>query len=349
MNVIILPAKLRLIKFVVLAALLLAVLTTCERPERIVKVITLDAVTGDITYTTATLKGEISDIGNEPIDDHGIFVSVNPTPILSNSLYEPLGSVSKKGSFQFQYTGLEKNTLYYYRAVAFVSSQPVYGNTLNFRTKDTQTAVVTAGTVSSVSMSSATLNGEVTSDGGESSTKRGICWGTASNPTITNCLDTTVNGSGTGIFTGTMNGLAAGTQYYVRTYATNSKGTIYNSADIVFKTHDYPEVTTTAVTNITGTGATSGGEVTDDGEVSVTARGVCWNTTTGPTVALPTKTIDGSGKGVFPSTITGLNPGTLYYVRAYATNQYGTSYGSELPFTAAKAPLATTNPATLIR
>jgi uncharacterized protein (TIGR02145 family) len=145
-----------------------------------------------------------------------------------------------------------------------------------------------------------------------------------------------------------MEGLAAGTRYYARTYATNSKGTTYNSADVVFKTHNLPSVTTTEVTNITGTGASSGGNVTDDGEVNVTARGVCWSTTTGPTVALTTKTTNGSGKGIFSSTITGLSSGTPYFIRAYATNQYGTSYGAEIPFTAAKAPLATTNPATLI-
>jgi len=91
---------------------------------------------------------------------------------------------------------------------------------------------------------------------------------------------------------------------------------------------------TTAATSITASSATSGGNVTaDGGGASVTARGVCWSTTTGPTIALSTKTSDGSGTGVFTSSITGLTAVTLYYVRAYATNFSGTSYGAEVSFT----------------
>lgn len=63
------------------------------------------------------------------------------------------------------------------------------------------------------------------------------------------------------------------------------------------------------------------------------SAGVCWSTTTGPTIALSTKTSDGSGTGVFTSSITGLTAVTLYYVRAYATNFSGTSYGAEVSFT----------------
>jgi Fibrobacter succinogenes major domain (Fib_succ_major) len=91
---------------------------------------------------------------------------------------------------------------------------------------------------------------------------------------------------------------------------------------------------TTAATSIEASSATSGGNVTaDGGGASVTARGVCWSTTTGPTIALSTKTSDGSGTGVFTSSITGLTAVTLYYVRAYATNSSGTSYGAEVSFT----------------
>jgi uncharacterized protein (TIGR02145 family) len=60
---------------------------------------------------------------------------------------------------------------------------------------------------------------------------------------------------------------------------------------------------------------------------------VCWSTTINPTVALTTKTVNGTGAGSFTSSITGLTPNTLYHVRAYATNSVGTSYGSDLTFT----------------
>ena len=94
-----------------------------------------------------------------------------------------------------------------------------------------------------------------------------------------------------------------------------------------------PTVTTSSVTSVTPTGATCGGDVTSSGSDAVTARGVVWSTSPNPTVALTTKTTDGSGTGSFTSSITGLSPSTTYYVRAYATNSFVTGYGSESTFT----------------
>ncbi len=103
-----------------------------------------------------------------------------------------------------------------------------------------------------------------------------------------------------------------------------------------------PTVTTTSISNITDTTADSGGNVTDDGGVTVIARGVCWSTSQNPTTA-DSKTTNGTGTGIFTSEITGLSPGTTYYVRAYATNEAGTGYGSEVEFSAlAVAPTVTT-------
>ncbi|MBN1596662.1 MAG: hypothetical protein JW894_00045, partial [Bacteroidales bacterium] len=79
--------------------------------------------------------------------------------------------------------------------------------------------------------------------------------------------------------------------------------------------------------------AVGGGEITNSGSMPVTARGVCWSTNPYPTVDLTTKTTDGSGIGTFVSNITGLLPGTTYYIRAYATNSIGTGYGEEFMFT----------------
>ncbi|MHC1776286.1 MAG: FISUMP domain-containing protein [Lentimicrobium sp.] len=93
-----------------------------------------------------------------------------------------------------------------------------------------------------------------------------------------------------------------------------------------------PTVTTTSVTNINQTTATSGGNVTSDGGDAVTARGVCWGTSLDPTIA-GNHTSDGSGTGAFESSISGLTVNTLYYVRAYATNNVGTAYGNEVSFT----------------
>jgi uncharacterized protein (TIGR02145 family) len=88
---------------------------------------------------------------------------------------------------------------------------------------------------------------------------------------------------------------------------------------------------TTAITDITYSSATSGGNITSDGGLEITVRGVCWSQSQNPTT-VDSKTEDGSGSGVYTSTVTGLIPNTTYYLRAYATNSDGTAYGDELPF-----------------
>ena len=91
---------------------------------------------------------------------------------------------------------------------------------------------------------------------------------------------------------------------------------------------------TSPITNVSSQSFSSGGVITSDGGQDVTVRGVCWSTSPNPTTANDT-TINGFGTGVFTSSVTGLQLLTTYYVRAYATNISGTSYGDELSFTTA--------------
>ena len=93
-----------------------------------------------------------------------------------------------------------------------------------------------------------------------------------------------------------------------------------------------PTVTTTAASNITETTAVLGGVVTADGGAGITMRGVCYSTSANPTIS-GLHTSDGAGMGAFTSNLTGLTASTTYYVRAYATNSVGTSYGTEVTFT----------------
>lgn len=113
-----------------------------------------------------------------------------------------------------------------------------------------------------------------------------------------------------------------------------------------------PTITTaTPITSITQTTASGGGNVTSDGGSSVTARGVVWDTAINPTIALSTKTTNGIGIGSFSSSLTSLTCNTFYHVRAYATNSFGTSYGSDVMFATSAcnaAPIITTPTVTLI-
>ncbi|MBN1340880.1 MAG: VCBS repeat-containing protein [Bacteroidales bacterium] len=99
-------------------------------------------------------------------------------------------------------------------------------------------------------------------------------------------------------------------------------------------------ISTEEVTNIATTSANCGGNVEAEGLFStVSARGVVWGTAENPTLqACEGFTSDGTGTGTFSSVLTGLSDGTLYYVRAYATNNTGTSYGEQKSFTTLFTP-----------
>ena len=98
-----------------------------------------------------------------------------------------------------------------------------------------------------------------------------------------------------------------------------------------------PTVSTAAITAITGNSAATGGNVTNEGASSVTARGVIWSTGTSALIT----TVDGAGNGNFTTNLSGLTPFTTYYVKAYATNASGTAYGNLISFKTGGAPPAT--------
>ena len=94
-----------------------------------------------------------------------------------------------------------------------------------------------------------------------------------------------------------------------------------------------PSIETVAITNISETSAVSGGNILSNGYLPITAKGIIWDINQNPTTALSTKTSQGTGDSSFVSTLSSLTPNTLYYVRAYAVNANGTSYGNQVSFT----------------
>ncbi|MBE0674256.1 MAG: fibrobacter succinogenes major paralogous domain-containing protein [Bacteroidales bacterium] len=196
--------------------------------------------------------------------------------------------------------------------------------------KPTAPVVSTAG-VSEITQTTAASGGNVTGDGGTEVTARGVCWNTSENPTTTNSK--TSDGKGEGAYVSSMTQLTPGTKYYIRAYSINEAGTGYgNQLSFTTGAIVLATLSTTAVTSITETTAVSGGNITSDGGGTVTAKGVCWSSTSQTPTTADSKTTDGSGTGAFTSNIAGLSPGTDYYVRAYATNSAGTSYGNMVNF-----------------
>lgn len=169
----------------------------------------------------------------------------------------------------------------------------------------------------------------------------GICAAKTQLPT-TSDIDYHASGN-LGIHSALFSNLQSSTMYYARAYTINAQGDINYGNQVNFTTLSnvgYPVVTTSDVTSVTATSAICGGNITSNGGYAVTSRGVCWSTNINPTTS-NTKTTDGSGNGMFTSTITGLIANQTYYVRAYATNSVGTSYGSQVSFLATSSTTVT--------
>ena len=115
-------------------------------------------------------------------------------------------------------------------------------------------------------------------------------------------------------------------------FITSCKKDIEESNALDSNNYSLPSLSTDSVTAISFGTAISGGRLTGDGGTSIIAKGVCWSTSTQPTIE-NSYTFDGTGSGDFKSSIKGLTLGTTYYVRAYAVNSVGTSYGNQVSFT----------------
>lgn len=317
--------------------------TTQDPPPGIVlPTVTTNEVTG-VTQTTATCGGNVTNAGNGTVSAKGVCWSTSPNPTISDN-HTTNGTGT--GSFTSNITGLTANTTYYVRAYATNEAGTAYGTQRTFTTEAIPVVLptVTTNEVTGISQTTATCGGNVTDDGYGFVSERGVCWSTSANPTLNDSH--TSNGTGMGAFTSGLTGLNPSTTYYVRAFATNEAGTAYGEQK-TFTTQDppatLPTVTTNDVTSITRTTATCGGNVTNDGGGAVTERGVCWSTTQEPTIG-DNHTLDGSGMGAFTSALTGLTAGTTYYVRAYATNEAGTAYGTQKTFTTEAPPPAVVLP-----
>jgi hypothetical protein len=281
-----------------------------------------------------------SDGGSPPVTARGVCWSTISPPTISDP---HTSDGSGTGSYTSNITGLSQGTTYYVRAYATNSLGTGYGAIDQFICDNIPS--VTTNDVSDISSTTATCGGVVTSEGGDSVSVRGVCWSTSPSPTTSN--PKTTDGSGLGSFTSNITGLSEGIKYYVRAYATNSVGTSYGNQQSFTTSIGLPTVVTTPASSISCTSVSTGGEVTSDGGSPVTARGICFGTSSGPSIT-GSHTHNGAGIGTFTTSLIDLNSGILYYIRAYATNSVGTNYGSEETFTTLTTPTVTTDPVTSI-
>jgi len=290
--------------------------------------VTTQAVS-DIDKTTATGNGNVTSLGIPAATQHGHCWATYTNPTTAHDKTQN-GAPSATGAYTSNLTGLIPYTKYYVRAYITNSVGTFYGAEVTLITL-ADVPVVATDSVEFIAATTVLGHGAIINGGGSAVTQHGVCWSTSANPTTAD--DKTEEGATIliGEFFSLLTGLAAGITYHVRAYAVNSSGTGYG-VDVTFITQvaGAPIVTTQNATDILITTVTGNGTIVDVGASAITQHGHCWGTTVNPTTSGFKTTKGASLTGAFASAITGLVAGTAYYIRAYATNSYGTSYGNNI-------------------
>lgn len=306
----------------------------------------------EITSSTARCGGVVTSNGDATVSQRGVCWSTSSNPTISGDHTEDGQGL---GSFSSTMTMLTESARYFVRAYAVTDDGvTVYGDEKQFicaSNGSNDSVLVYTNEVSDITTTSVKCGGVVSVIGNFSITARGVCWNISPNPTVSGAH--TTDGQGTGSFTSNVTGLSVGTLYFIRAYATTSTGnTVYGDYK-TFMTEDggvttVPTVVMGELTDVMASSAKCVGSVVSEGGASVTERGFCWNTAPNPTVS-HSHVNCGLGIGEFEGQLTGLEIGTTYYVRAYATNSEGTNYSEEeKTFTTDNGPSVTTDPVTQV-
>ncbi len=331
-------------KFIISTLLILiSVIFSCKKNPEVTgsnKIEIGQTTTDNLSYASVEASTRVNTLGGNSIIQHGHCWSAENEPTIQDSK-SILGELTQPTTYKSEITGLLDNTTYYIRSYLTYTNGTVYGTEQSITTLKSGKPVVNTNVVTNVTLYSAQCGGVALADSGLSVLTKGVCWDTAAVFSIENNLGLTNDGDSLGTFQSEITNLQEGIVYNVKAYATNEKGTSYGEI-IQFSTVaiNLPAVNTSSPTNITANSAESGGEVTDEGNGSVTARGLCWSLSANPSLLDNIGyTVDGSGTGSFTSTISSLTDNTTYYLTAYATNEKGTSYGEVLQFTSVEITL----------
>jgi len=296
---------------------------------------TSPSVTPGPTSAGTTMSVGVEGTGSKRLAQVGVVFSTNAEPLIAGpGVLTVHSSVTTLGDKPFSLSGLTPNTSYHMRSFGVAMDGTVYyGKEVAFKTTALTAPAVTAYGYRPALPAAAEVFSGVTDSGGSEVTARGVVYGTTPAPRIGGAGVTHIKDSAAGLgeFTAALQDLKLDTSYYVRAYATNKLGTTYSSDILVALTKPSepaaPTVVTNAVSAVTATGATVLGAVLDDNGSDVTEYGFVYGISANPDTSTGTKIRSSAGAGNFSETLTGLQTGSTYYVRAYAVNERGTGYG----------------------
>ena len=294
--------------------------------ERTVAKVGIGSSFSDITETSFSIKGTILSTGGHEISSYGHCWSEHDTPTIENDNKNNFGNSTEIREFTSNISGLDAGKTYYVRAYAVNNKGTVYSEQRNITMPYIKKPIVKTQGATDIGKDVATLNGNITDNGGDKIIESGFYYGTSENTEIKKSL----GDNSLSALKLVLTNLKESTTYYYKAYATNSKGTAYGEV-MSFKTLSENALTveTKSATDITTKSATLNGTVLDRGSSNITEYGFYYGTNENTTNK---KKLENS-MDELKLNLTELAEGTTYYYKAYATNSKGTSYGEVLNFT----------------
>ena len=288
-----------------------------------------DVQISNITVISAAINYKIKSNYNSIIEQ-GVVWSLNPKPTINDNKIIVNSTLT---SNQIFISNLISNRKYFIRIFAKNQMGVFYSNSYEFTTLDFQVPILKTDIIRIFFRDSAVFSGEIIHDGNNTIINRGFCWSKSPNPQISDSFVIVGSGTQIGTYSKTIKTLSPNTQYYVRSFANNSKGIGYgNTVSFTTIPVGLPEITTLPISFITYNSAISGGVNINAGGDQIINKGICYSNTPNPTIQSAVIN-GGGGLNGFTANLLGLNYNTQYYIRAFATNSAGTSYGNELIFT----------------
>ena len=283
-----------------------------------------------IRAESAVVGGNILDPGEGEILERGVYLTQKGTKIT-----DTIPFTMEADSFYQRVTGLERLASYEVEAYLVNTFGTITGGVLSFTTTDGMPLVAEPDTVE-ISFTSATFSSKLLESGDSLITALGFCYGTEPNPTLDNDF-VTAELQADSTFSASLPDIVQQTRYYVRAFATNSYGTFYSDgsgATFVLKDQKPTVETEEPQVGIGGNVAFSG-TILAEGMSPVTEAGFLWSTEEEPTLETPKsshRNLFEEGATEYAMTLGNMRGGTTYYVRLYAKNEYGTSYGEVKAF-----------------
>ena len=282
----------------------------------------------EIRSTMAIGGGIVRASSDAGVLARGVCWSTHEKPVVA--LSSKTSDSTGRGRFSSSLTGLIPNTKYYVRAYVTSVEGTIYGSEVSFESSPASIPEIVTLGADSITSFSVRVRAKLITDGGITLKDAGVYWSESPGPAVS--MPGKISAAPVdGIINVKITTLRANKTYYLRTYAVNNVGPSYGkeiSINTSFGTT--PSVETVKANNISSCSAEVEGRVVNDGGLSLLSRGVCWSLLPDPVANSTTKVQSGNGIGSYTGKLSSLAPNTTYYLRAYAVNKAGISYGKQI-------------------